>query len=121
MNVSVIINSKMCYDFLIMSFAERKSIENYKYYNEYLKGSNKIHFELNDDTVPMAYPYWTNDDSLRKKLIDNRIYVATYWTNVEILCQDECLENKLTKCLLPLPVDQRYVPENINKMFSFCN
>ena len=34
----------------------------------------------------MVYPYWTNDDLLREKMIDNRIFVAPYWPNVGNWC-----------------------------------
>ena len=69
----------------------------------------------------MAYPYWTNDDSLRKKLIDNRIYVATYWPNVVEWCGIGGSEYELAKDLLPLPIDQRYDKNELNKIFKINN
>ena len=73
---------------------------------------------MNGNTVPMAYPYWTNDDSLRKKLIDNRTYVATYWPNVLEWCGENDIEYKLTKYMLPLPCDQRYGNEDVERIFK---
>lgn len=62
----------------------------------------------------MVYPYWTNDDSLRKKLIDNRIYVAKYWPNVMEWSTPCELEYELAFHILPLPIDQRYCEEEMN-------
>ena len=94
--------------------AAKQRRENYMFLDSVLGKHNRIHFELNGNTVPMAYPYWTNDDSLRKKLIDNRIYVATYWPNV-LEWSNPCeLEYELTFHILPLPIDQRYGEEEMN-------
>jgi hypothetical protein len=57
---------------------------------------------------PMVYPYWTDDVNLRQKLIDNKVYVATYWPNVLKWCQPTDLEYQLTNQIIPLPIDQRY-------------
>lgn len=40
-----------------------------------------------------------------KKLIDNRVYVATYWLNVVEWCGIGELEYGFAKSLLPLPID----------------
>lgn len=97
-----------------------KRIENYKYLDEHLKSSNKIHFDLADGAAPMVYPYWINDDSLRKKMIDNKIYVATYWPNVCQWCQKGNMEQEFVSDLLPLPIDQRYGKQDMeNVVFLF--
>jgi hypothetical protein len=57
---------------------------------------------------PMVYPYWTDDVTLRQRLIDNKVYVATYWPNVLKWCQPTDLEYQLTEQIIPLPIDQRY-------------
>lgn len=98
--------------------AAKQRRENYLFLDSVLGEHNRIHFELNDDTVPMAYPYWTKDDSLRKKLIDNRIYVAKYWLNVLEWCGENDIEYKLTKYMLSLPCDQRYGDENMERIFK---
>ena len=78
---------------------------NYEYLSQQLGTCNLIHLPLEPDAVPMVYPYWTGDSGLRKRLIADKIYVATYWPNVT----DDCgLETILKSNLLPLPIDQRY-------------
>ena len=94
--------------------AAKQRRENYLFLDSVLGEQNKIRLELDNDAVPMAYPYWTNDDSLRKKLIDNRIYVAKYWPNVMEWSNPCVLEYELTFHILPLPIDQRYCEEEMN-------
>lgn len=98
--------------------AAKQRRENYMFLDSVLGKHNRIHFELKSDAVPMVYPYWTNDDSLRKKLIDNRVYLATYWPNVVKWCGIGELEYELAKSLLPLPIDQRYSKKDMDKIVS---
>jgi len=65
---------------------------------------------------PMVYPYFSQKKFLREYLIKNKIYVATYWENVLKWVDKESIEHKLVKCLLPLPIDQRYEVEEIDMM-----
>ena len=74
---------------------------NYEDICQQLGHRNLIHLPLEADAVPMVYPYWTEDAELRKRLIANKIFVATYWPNVS----DDCgLETILKSNLLPLPL-----------------
>ncbi len=57
---------------------------------------------------PMVYPYLTEDASLRQKLIEDKVFVATYWPNVRDWTAEDRLERKLMNSLLPIPCDQRY-------------
>lgn len=98
-----------------------KRIENYKYLDEHLKSSNKIHFDLADGAAPMVYPYWINDDSLRKKMIDNKIYVAIYWSNVCQWCQKGNLEQEFVFGLLPLSIDQRCGKDDMDRVIEIIN
>lgn len=68
------------------------------------------------DDVPMVYPYRSPDLSLRKKLIQNRVFVATYWPGIEKICPGGAFEITLQNELLPLPIDQRYTTEDMRQM-----
>lgn len=57
---------------------------------------------------PLVYPYFTRDESLRQALIDQKVYVATYWPNVLQWCEEKQLEYQLSKNILAIPLDQRY-------------
>ena len=67
---------------------------------------------------PMVYPYLTEDSSLRGKLIDNKIYVATYWPNVADWTMEGMLERELMEQLIPLPCDQRYATDDIKTILK---
>ncbi|MGM9831105.1 MAG: hypothetical protein ACI3Z5_03695 [Paludibacteraceae bacterium] len=91
---------------------------NYMQLNEQLSAKNGIHLTMDEDAVPMVYPYLTDDTTLRQCLIANRIYVATYWPNVE---KAGSFEDILRKELLPLPTDQRIYSTTITKIFEVIN
>ena len=88
--------------------AKRKRRENYALLDDALKDFNLIHFELDNKTVPMVYPYLTKDSSLREALIENKIFVAAYWPNVRGWTSEGMLERILMDRLIPIPVDHRY-------------
>ena len=87
--------------------------ENFRLLDEALKEKNHISLPLTDDTVPMVYPFLSDDDGLRQRLIENKIFVAQYWPNVLDWCEKGCTDNQLAKQLLPLPIDQRYGTEEM--------
>lgn len=59
-------------------------------------------------SCPMVYPFMTDDQTLRQRLIDNKIFVATYWPNIYDLVEKGAFENILASTIIPLPIDQRY-------------
>lgn len=85
-----------------------RRLRNYYRLDEALADTNEIHFPINCDTVPMVYPYYCHKKGLRKHLINNKIYVAKYWSNVEEWAGKDSIEADLTENLIPLPIDQRY-------------
>ncbi|WP_407444713.1 hypothetical protein [Fibrobacter sp.] len=83
--------------------------ENFEYLHSCLGESNRLEIPLvSSFACPMVYPYWTDDDNLRKRLIANSIFVATYWPNVLESCAENSLEFELAKHVIPIPCDQRY-------------
>ena len=90
----------------IHAAAERRRM-NFAYLQQHLPTSFPL--ALADDDVPMVYPYMTDDRHLRAKLIKQKIYVASYWPEVQN-CGD------LQERLLPLPIDQRYGEEEMKRI-----
>ena len=88
--------------------AAQKRRENYNYLHQNLAETNQISLELDEDAVPMVYLYLTKNGRLKQKLIDERIYVATYWPNVLEWSKDIDLECVLVRNTCFLPIDQRY-------------
>lgn len=85
--------------------AERRR-NNFMFLHNCLKSENRLTLTLRMDEVPMIYPLLTGNDgeSIKKKLIDRSIYVATYWKGQKSSEFGRELEDNL----IALPVDQRY-------------
>lgn len=66
-------------------------------------------FHRSSDDVPMVYPYITDNPRLRSSLMQEKIYVATYWPGV-------CNCGNLQERILPLPIDQRYGEEDMERI-----
>lgn len=83
---------------------------NYKILHKMLGGQNQIELpEEESFTCPMVYPYLTEEGAgLRKRLIENKVFVARYWPNVLEWARTEEIEHIFTQSIVPLPVDQRY-------------
>jgi len=84
-----------------------------------LRKSNLLNINFsNIDYAPMVYPFWAKDETLRKKLINNKIYVATYWNNVFEWCKETDLDYIIAKNIIPLPIDQRYNNEDMQQIIN---
>lgn len=67
--------------------------------------------------VPFVYPFYTKKAaSLKKALAAQKIFVPTYWNNVIAQCPSDWPEWDLASHILPLPVDQRYLPEDMERL-----
>ena len=89
-------------------YVAKKRIENYRLLDNALKQSNQLGMQLGSDSIPMVYPYWSKDLTLKQRLLENKIYTATYWPNVMQWCNKNSLEYKLANEIVYLPIDQRY-------------
>ena len=82
--------------------------ENYIFLDKELSKTNRFHFDLDEDDIPMVYPYLGNDNTLKQQLIVNKIFVATYWPNVYEWCGPNDWEFTMAESVAYLPIDQRY-------------
>lgn len=95
-------------------FVRERRRENFNYLNEQISLKNALTVRLDNNSVPMIYPFYTKDISLRTQLIQHKVFVATYWPNVLDWCKPGELENELVNNILALPIDQRYKREEMN-------
>ena len=93
------------------SIKERR-VANFLSLNKCLKSYNIFDIQLQDD-IPMIYPFYTPDNTLKKRLIENKIFVATYWPNVLNWCKEGMLEYELASKVIAIPIDQRYDEEDM--------
>lgn len=97
--------------------ARRKA--NFIYLHEALKDKNFLQLpEIDTFVCPMVYPFatWNNRD-LRKELIDKKVFVAKYWPNIHQLDSYKTEYDMATK-VFPLPCDQRYGKEEMNRIIE---
>ena len=89
---------------------------NYNYLHKRLGNMNLLH--LRPIEGAFAYPLLLkNGEELRKKMIENKIYVPVLWPNVIETLPKSTYEVYLAKNILPLPCDQRY---DIADMEQIC-
>ena len=70
----------------------------------------------------MVYPYLINDgNDLKKKLIQNKVFVATYWPNVLELSESDSFEYILTNNVLAIPIDQRLNTKDLYRILRIIN
>ena len=90
--------------------------ENYIQLHKELGTSNSVDLPLEDDAVPMVYPYYSPRKGLREMLIQNKVFIACYWPNVLEWAPAESLEYSLSILMQPLPIDQRYGAEEMKNV-----
>ena len=90
---------------------------NFEYLHKALDSHNQLVLpELDTFACPMVYPFIGRIDvDLRSKLIANKIFVARYWPNVTDWAKPDDLEYSLSTRLIPLPIDQRYCKEDMER------
>lgn len=93
-------------------------LHNYNFLQIHLGDTNKLNFDLSADAVPMVYPYLTDDATLKQRLIQDKIFVATYWPNVMEWCSNDDLEYKLATRIIPLPIDHRYGLKDMRRIID---
>ncbi len=98
-------------------WAKRRRTENYGYLSERLGHLNRLNLKKTEG--PFAYPLLIdNGPELRRKLIAQKIYIPTLWSNVLETCTPDTLEYDLAANILPLPCDHRY---SVTEMERICN
>ena len=93
--------------------------ENFQYLHQALGGRNRLELPPMDSfECPMVYPFMTEkDNGLRKKLIENKVFVAKYWPNVGLKESFE-VEFDLANCVIPIPCDQRYGVKEMDRIIE---
>ncbi|EGR2260993.1 hypothetical protein HYO14_11390 [Vibrio parahaemolyticus] len=89
---------------------------NFEFLHVNLKNMNRL--VLPDVLLsPLCYPFLGNK-GLKIELIKNKIYIPTYWREVESRVSSESWEKELIDNLVCIPIDDRY---DINDMMFILN
>ena len=97
-----------------------KRRENFQFLHQALAEYNQLTLpEFDAFACPMVYPFMMKmERDLRKELIGNKIFVATYWPNVLEWCKPDNWEYLLAQKTCFLPVDQRYGKEDMAEIIE---
>ncbi|MDR3258495.1 MAG: hypothetical protein LBT51_02620 [Fusobacteriaceae bacterium] len=90
--------------------------ENYAYFDNRLKNINQLNFMLEGEDIPMVYPFLSRQKNLKQELIKNKIFGATYWSNIFDWCNKNSLEYFYAENIAFLPIDQRNSLLNLEKI-----
>lgn len=97
--------------------AQRRRV-NFQLLQDALGKENNIELQLEDDAVPMVYPYLVPVEGLREKLIENKIFIARYWPNVLEWAKPNDIDYLLAFQMQPLPIDQRYSEVELSRIIK---
>lgn len=101
---------------------KNKRRTNFEFLHECLRKTNLFNIpSLDSFACPMVYPFLTDDLTLRQRLIENNVFVATYWPNVREWTSKDMVEYELMERLLPIPCDQRYGIDGMNRIVNTIN
>ena len=97
-----------------------KRTQNYNYLFDKLEKINK--FNLKRIKGAFAYPlYIENGKEVRKKLIEQKIYIPILWPNIITDKLKGTLEYDMALNILPLPCDQRYDENDMEYIINLIN
>ena len=65
---------------------------------------------------PIWFPLYVEDDGLRQRLVESRVFVPRLWKRVLAMDDATPNERRLANHLFPLPLDQRYEPSDMEAM-----
>lgn len=100
------------------NYINTKRLNNFNYLADRLNEKNKLKFVLANEISPICYPFLCENKKLKQKLLENNIFVPTYWKSVLKECKKNSWEHYLANYLLPLPIDQRYDIKDMNKILK---
>lgn len=98
--------------------AAKRRRENFKLLHEVLGDDNNLVLLLEEGAVPMVYPFLAPIKGIREKLIENKVFVARYWPNVLEWTTKDDIEDLLADLMQPLPIDQRYDKEDMERIIE---
>lgn len=87
--------------------------QNYAHLHCFFKDKNML--ELDDRPGTFMYPLLVKSGAeVRKRLQERKIYIPTLWPNVLGWCGAGEPEYEMARNILPLPIDQRYDPKDMD-------
>jgi len=102
---------------------KQKRIENYRIAHKLFKKFNMFNIEglVGSEATPMVYPLLIEQENLVAILKENNIYTGRWWAHVLKSVDSTRIEHKLSKYMIPIPIDQRYGEKQLNLIYSIIS
>ncbi|MGN0017458.1 MAG: hypothetical protein ACI37S_00265 [Candidatus Gastranaerophilaceae bacterium] len=98
--------------------AKKQRLTNFKYLSKHLSIYNNLNYIIDKESIPMVYPYFSNNaNEIKTKLIKNKIYIPTYWKNLDTN-NSNTFEKHLINNLIALPIDHRYNTQDMDRILD---
>lgn len=101
-------------------YIKRRRQENFSRLHDALGPVNDLGAMSLASAPALCYPFIAQDPDeaarIRERLLNERVYVPCYWREVLSDPGAPALERELAGRLLPLPIDQRYGAEDMNRL-----
>lgn len=101
-------------------YAREKRNNNFKILHSLIKNKDNLLNGIDHNTAPLCYPYFFSDETLREKLIQNKIYTPIYWREAANRL-DKISIDRYIKNMLPIPIDQRYGTREMEYIAAIIN
>lgn len=93
--------------------------QNFQVLHQFFSDINEFRLEIKSIGAPLCYPLLIkNGKRIKEKFIEKKVFVPTYWPNLEAIIPSEGFEKHLINNLVCLPVDQRYSKDDMNYIIS---
>lgn len=93
--------------------------ENFEFFMDRLDEFNKLRVDYNADLTPFCYPFMPNFYINKNIFYENKYYIPSYWLDtIERDREGFEFEKKLSKNLLPLPIDHRYNKDDLKRLLT---
>lgn len=99
----------------------RKRNDNFRSLHERLGEYNPLQIDLSAVDGPLCYPFITKEAGLRQELINERIFVPTYWPDILSREDEGSYEYWMVNACLALPCDQRYDKSEMERILAIVN
>lgn len=96
---------------------QKRRMRNFIYLHSRLKSKNALVINEVNLCAPLSYPFLTTNKRLRDFLLENRVFIPKFWRDAYKRVSPAWSE-KMINGLLPLPTDQRYGQEEMERMIS---
>lgn len=99
-------------------YCKTRRMENFSFLHEKLSAVNELDFDFPEQAAAMMYPLLVSKTGIKEKLIEEKIFVPTFWPNVFRWTTVDTLEYRLAKEVIYLPIDHRYSLTDMEEMLG---